>query len=119
MGIINKEKRKKVYKRIVMKRAPKGTSIEKRPIEIKERKNFGHWEMDCVCGKTKSTLLVLSERLTRKEIIFKMENQKSNSVIKCLNSLEKSYGKKFIYTIRKHVQRVLLYCSASWRNLTY
>lgn len=89
------EKRKKAYKHIVMKRAPKGTSIEKRPIEINERKNFGHWEMDCVCGKTKSTLLVLSERLTRKEIIFKMENQKSNSVIKCLNSLEKSYGKKF------------------------
>ena len=51
--------------------------------------------MDCVCGKTKSVLLVLSERLTRKEIIFKMENQKANSVVKCLNILERKFGKIF------------------------
>ena len=51
--------------------------------------------MDCVCGSTKSTLLVLSERLTRKELIFKMPNQKSNSVIKCIDSLERKYGSKF------------------------
>ena len=92
---IKMSKRKQKYKKQVMKRAPKGTSIEKRPIEINERNTFGHWEMDCVCGKGRATLLVLSERLTRQEIIFKMENQKSASVIKCLNSLERSFGKKF------------------------
>ena len=51
--------------------------------------------MDCVCGSTKSTLLVLTERLTRKELIFSMQNQKSESVINCLNSLETYYGNSF------------------------
>lgn len=92
---IKLEKRKKTYKKQVMKRAPKGTSIEKRPVEISKRNTFGHWEMDCVCGSTRTTLLVLSERLTRQEIIFKMENQKANSVVHCLNILERKYGKKF------------------------
>ena len=92
---IKLETRKKEYKKVRIKRAPKGTSIERRPLEIKNRNTFGHWEMDCVCGKNKATLLVLSERLTRKEIIFKMENQKSISVIRCLNILERRYGKAF------------------------
>jgi IS30 family transposase len=87
--------RKQKYKKVVAKRAPKGTSIEKRPAEIRERRTFGHWEMDCVCGSNKATFLVLSERLTRKEIIFKMENQKADSVIKCLNVLERKFGKMF------------------------
>ena len=90
-----KEKKKKGKRSVVIKRAPKGTSIEKRPIEILERKTFGHWEMDCVCGSTKNVLLVLTERLTRKEIIIPMENQKSESVVKCLNRIEYRYGKDF------------------------
>ena len=89
------EKRKKAYKKVTIKRAPKGTSIEKRPLEIRQRKTFGHWEMDCVCGSNKATLLVLSERLTRKEIIFQMQDQKANSVIHCLNVLERRFGAMF------------------------
>lgn len=89
------EKRKQSYRKAVAKRAPKGISIEKRPQEIRQRKTFGHWEMDCVCGSNKATLLVLSERLTRREIIFKMDDQKACSVIKCLNVLERKYGKMF------------------------
>lgn len=92
---ITLEKRKNKYHKVKAKRAPKGTSIEKRPKEIAQRKTFGHWEMDCVCGKNKATLLVLSERLTRKEIIFQMKDQKANSVIRCLNVLERRYGKLF------------------------
>ena len=98
LGIFNNikiEKRKTKYKKVVMKRAPKGTSIEKRPEEINTRKTFGHWEMDCVCGSNKSVILVLSERLTRKELLFKMENQKSESVINCLNKLELKLGNNF------------------------
>lgn len=89
------EKRKQKYKHVTIKRVSKGTSIEKRPIEIKQRNTFGHWEMDCVCGSNKTTLLVLSERLTRKEIIFKMESQKCVNVISCLNKLERRFGRKF------------------------
>ena len=88
------QKKKKQHVR-VNKRAPKGISIEKRPIEILERITFGHWEMDCVCGPTKQSLLVLTERLTRKEIIMPIRTQSSTAVVKALNRLEHSYGKQF------------------------
>lgn len=91
-----KQKRKH-YRKPVAKRPPKGTSIEQRPIEIAKRNTFGHWEMDCVVGKkqTKDTLLVLTERLTRYEIIIKMPNRKADSVVRALNKLERQYGKLF------------------------
>lgn len=89
--------RKKHYRKAQAKRPPKGTSIEKRPCKVDERKEFGHWEMDCVVGKqsTRHVLLVLTERLTRKEVIFRMPNRKTESVIRCLNVLERRYGKLF------------------------
>lgn len=90
-----KSKEKKKRRNVVSKRPPRGTSIEQRPKEINDRNTFGHWEMDCVCGSTLSTLLVLTERLTRKEIIFQMPNQKAESVHHCLNILETKYGKMF------------------------
>ena len=92
---IHLETRKHKYKKVIIKRVSRGTSIEQRPIEIKNRHTFGHWEMDCLCGSNKATFLVLSERLTRKEIIFKMQNQKASSVIFCLNVLERRYGALF------------------------
>ena len=87
--------RKRHKRKVVASRPPRGTSIEKRPKEIADRNTFGHWEMDCVCGSTKTTLLVLTERLTRKELIFPMKNQKADSVIQCLNVLERRFGKLF------------------------
>lgn len=89
------DKKKKKRKKVIIKKFPRGTSIEDRPKEILERKTFGHWEMDCVCGSSKTSLLVLTERLTRKEIIFKMKNKKMENVHKCLDSLERKYGKNF------------------------
>ena len=91
----NKAKYKKKNRKLKAKRPPKGTSIEKRPIDISERNSFGHWEMDCICGPTKSTLLMFTERLSRKEIIFKMPNQRAESVVRCLNVLERRFGKNF------------------------
>ena len=91
---LNKRK-PKCYRKTVIKRAPRGVSIEKRPEVIGRRQTFGHWEMDCVCGPTKNVFLVLSERLSWKEIIFPMKNQKAESVISCLNILERRYGKMF------------------------
>jgi len=90
-----KEKRKN--NKMVVKKLPRGVSIEKRPSSVFERIEFGHWEMDCIesCKKRKPTLLCLSERLSRKEIIFKLPNKTSNSVIKCLNILERRYGRLF------------------------
>ncbi len=77
------------------KRAPRGTSIEKRPEAIAERLTFGHWEMDCVCGPTRQVLLVLTERKTRYEVILPMRNQTAESVVRCLDGLERRYGSEF------------------------
>lgn len=87
--------RKKQYRKAVAKRPPKGTSIEKRPDDIARRNEFGHWEMDCVVGCTRPTLLVLTERLTRREIIMSMPDRKAQSVIHCLNVLERRHGAMF------------------------
>ena len=73
----------------------KGRSIEERPEHIKDRTEYGHWEMDTVVsgqGKGKACLLVLTERAYREEIIIKMENKKAESTVKALNSLERKYG---------------------------
>lgn len=74
-----------------------GRSIEKRPEEIKERKQYGHWEMDTVVsaqGTGKSCLLVLSERMTREEIVIKIKNKKAASVVHALNMLERKLGSR-------------------------
>lgn len=73
----------------------KGRSIEERPKELLERKTYGHWEMDTVVsaqGTGKSCLLVLSERMTREEIVIKIKNKKSASVVHALNMLERKLG---------------------------
>lgn len=97
LTMCNVELKTKRYQKIIIKRAPKGTSIEKRPIEILKRNSFGHWEMDCVCSKqgTISAFLVLTERLTRKELIFKITNKRAETVVACLNTLERRIGKNF------------------------
>ena len=92
-----KKNKKRGYKKVRKQqaRAAAGDSIEKRPEEIDRREEFGHWEMDCVVGSTLPTLLVLTERLTRKEIIMRMPDRTANSVIRSLNSIERRYGVLF------------------------
>lgn len=90
-----KSKRKVHNRKIQAKRVSKGTSIEKRPEGILQRNTFGHWEMDCVVGTTLKTLLVLTERLTRKEIILPIPNKQAVSVVTALNRIERKYGKLF------------------------
>ena len=77
--------------------SPAGTSIENRPKEIDDRAVVGDWEMDCVEGKkkTKKTLLVLTERKSRREIIRPMRDQTARSVVRALDSLEREYGANF------------------------
>ena len=88
----------------VQKRASKGTSIEKRPKEIDERKTFGHWEMDCVVGKSinKKTILVLTERKTRFEIMEQLKEHTAIEVVRALNRIEKRYQSDF-YKIFKTI----------------
>lgn len=72
-------------------------SIEVRPSEIARRSSFGHWEMDSVIGKREKgqTLLVMTERLTRFELVFRSNDKTVGSTIRILNRLEKRLGRKF------------------------
>lgn len=93
-----KAARKRGYRKVKeAARPPKGDSIEKRPEEIDKRETFGHWEMDTVVSArpSKKVLLVLSERLTRNEIVRKLPDKTAASVVKALDELEQEYGGLF------------------------
>jgi len=103
-GISNKDlsvkRKKKQRKRKVRRKAYNninGKSIEQRPKQVDERQEQGHWEMDCVVGKsgTKACLLVLTERVSGKELIFKLENKTQGCVTTILDKLEKKYRGRF------------------------
>ena len=87
--------REKRYQKVKARRVSRGISIEQRPEHIDTREEFGHWEMDCVCGKGRSVILVLTERKTRREILHPMDSQSAKNVVRFLNKLEKKYGKDF------------------------
>lgn len=88
-----KGKRKKGYHKVRPRRAPFGKSIEIRPDHIKSREDFGHWEMDCVIGRsgTQKALLVLTERKTRFERVFLLNKKNSDEVIKTVLRLSESF----------------------------
>lgn len=70
-------------------------SIDKRPKEVDERTEFGHWEMDTVySGKDSSPtcLLTLTERKIRVEIIREIRDRTSASVTKEIDKLERQIG---------------------------
>lgn len=86
-------------------RASKGTGIEKRPDHINNREEIGHWEMDCIEGRkgTKRTLLVLTERVTRQEIVMPMRDHTAASVVRALDRLERKYGAERFKEIFKSI----------------
>lgn len=95
-----RKRRKRRYKqvsRISLKN--KGSrSIEERPEQINNRLEYGHWEGDCIVGRRggrKDGLFTLSERMTREEIIVKIESLTQDSIIKAMNKIENSYGSFF------------------------
>ena len=93
----NKNKEKRVSKQI-----PAEKSIEHRPQEANERKEYGHWEGDLVVGKqgTKTVLFTLTERMTRQEIIMKLPNKKTKTIAKAIDKIERKYGAKFYKTFK-------------------
>lgn len=95
---IKKDRKKRKYRKIrPATNNKKGTSISERPIEIEKREQVGHWEIDTVVGKREasSVLLVLTERSTRQELIFKIKSKTQEQVIKVLDRLERRYGSNF------------------------
>ena len=103
-----KKNKKRGYKKVRKQqaRAAAGDSIEKRPEEIDKREEFGHWEMDSVIGKrgvSKNVLLVLTERKTRDEIIFKLPDHTDEAVVAALDRLERKYGADMFKQIFKTI----------------
>ena len=72
--------------------------------------------MDTVEGKkrTSTVLLVMTERKTRQELIFKMKSKSQYCVVKTLDKLERKYGsKKFRKTFKT------ITCDNGCENLDY
>ena len=94
-NLLRKSKKRK-YKTI--KRTKKlphiDHSIEKRPKEIQDRKSFGHWELDSVIGtQTKGkTILSLTERKTRMQLILVAKDKTAASTVNALNIIERKIG---------------------------
>lgn len=89
------DRRKKVRYKKVAKRAPRGKSIERRPYYINNRNDFGHWELDSVVGRAEGigeSLIVLTERKTRYEIIEKIKRKTCECTIDALKSVHQKYG---------------------------
>lgn len=72
-------------------------SIEERPKEILTRNSFGHWELDSVIGKREKgkTLLVLTERKTRFELLFVSKDKTAASTVSVLDKLERKLKANF------------------------
>jgi IS30 family transposase len=96
---VKKNRKASTYKRVrrVALNNLEGRSIEERPVEVADREEEGHWEMDCVVGAsgTKACLLVLTERKSRQELIFKMSEKTQANVLAVIKRLERKYGAAF------------------------
>lgn len=93
----HKHKYKKIS-RISLKN--KGSrSIEERPEAINSRLEYGHWEGDSIVGRRllwrKSALFTLTERMTREQIILKIDSATQEEVLKALDKLETNCGSYF------------------------
>lgn len=88
------EKKKKKEKEQKRPFKIRGKSIEQRPKEVLYRDTYGHWEMDTVYSSHDdlTCLLVLSERMSREEIVIQTKDRTASSIIKSLNRLEKKMG---------------------------
>jgi len=90
--LLNKVKLHKPKKHITkLIRVSAAPSIEKRPAFINDRSVLGNWEMDLVCGPVtaKAALLVLTERVSRHELVFKLPDKTTNSVVSAIDCLER------------------------------
>ena len=81
-----------------------GQSIEFRP-DISDRREFGHWEIDCVVGKRKgksTCLMTLVERKTRYGISVLIPKKSKKCVVNALKKVKSLFGKYF-YEVFKSI----------------
>lgn len=97
-----KARKKRSHKPRICPRNSLKRSIEEIPAEAQNRARYGFWEMDTVYSAQgiKDCLLVLSERMTRQEIIIPMPDRTAQSTVNALNNLESAYGDTFRDTFK-------------------
>lgn len=97
--LVKRKKQKRMYKKVskVSLNNTVSRRIDERPLEINNREEVGHWEMDCVVSGrgSKAVLLVLTERKSRTNMIFKMNGKTQKNVISVLDKLERKHKNKF------------------------
>ena len=86
------KKKKKDYDRVQRIAHPALPSISERPPAAGERLEPGHWEMDLVVSKKGGShvLMTLTERLSRRELIFKLPDKRAASVRAVFDRLERN-----------------------------
>lgn len=70
----------------------KGRCISERPSAADDRSEYGHWEMDTVVGgkgTSPACLLVMTERMSRHEVIRKIPERTQKAVTRALGQLER------------------------------
>jgi|LSQX01.2.fsa_nt_gb IS30 family transposase len=94
---VKRNKKKGKYRKVkkVALNNLKGRSIEERPAVVNDREEFGHWEMDLVVGSGKACLLVMTERVSRRELICKIPDKRQQSVKEALDKLERKHRGQF------------------------
>lgn len=78
-----------------------GTPISKRPIEVRSRETFGHWELDTVVssrGKSKGCLATFVERKTRFYLAFKIPDKTATSMMTAIEQLYALFPKETLKT---------------------
>ena len=91
-------KRKKKTGRRMSYTNARGRPITQRPPAAEGRNEYGHWEMDTVVGGTGTSpacLLVMTERMSRREIIRKIPARTQEAVTRALDRLERQPNSVF------------------------
>ena len=76
-----------------------GTSIAKRPKEVRNRETFGHWELDTVVsfrGKSKGYLATFLERKTRFYLAFKIPDRTAKPCFPPSNNFVSYFQKRIL-----------------------
>ena len=78
-----------------------GTSIAKRPKEVRNRETFGHWELDTVVssrGKSKGCLAIFLEPKIRFYLAFKIPDRTAQSMFPAIKQLCGLFPKEALKT---------------------
>lgn len=76
----------------------KGRCISERPSAADQRCEYGHWEMDTVVGgkgTSPACLLVMTERMSRHQVIRKIPERTQKAVVNALGKLEREKNSIF------------------------